>query len=204
MKKIFWVGLFLLSVLPATLIAQNDSIRFEFTPEGSFLTANEGKDYAVLSCPGLSQEELYNKFYIAVSRLCDSPKDHISYIERQMISYTNIEKEGVTLKGGGSKMTYDVEFTVKMEFKDGRVKIDAPTFIAWYLVGKGMFTASFKGAKIIPQEWVKWRPNVFIGFDENGNIVPKKKDNWESINHCANSIIHRIVAEFSKQLATDW
>lgn len=127
MKKIVFL---LISLVATTCLAQeNHSVKFQLTENGSFI-APDGKDYIILEHPNESQGDLYNKFLVAITGIYVSPKDVISKVENQMISIKGYKHEAITntLLGVFSS-TYDIEYVLKFQFKDGKVKVEAPEIV---------------------------------------------------------------------------
>ncbi len=94
--------------------------KFVLTEQG--LRTNSGKDYIILNYPGMSQETLYKLYLSNLSAIYISPKDAISSIPNSMINITgfamNICSQGF--------VNYDAYYTVVFQFKDGKVRINAP------------------------------------------------------------------------------
>jgi len=98
----------------------NAQEKFVLTEQG--LRTNSGKDYIVLNYPGMSQETLYKLYLSKLSAIYISPKDAISSVPNSMINITGFARN-ICSQGF---VHYDSYYTVVFQFKDGKVKINAP------------------------------------------------------------------------------
>ncbi len=121
MKKIF-LGIFLL------LFTQVASAQyFTLAPEG-FLS-KEKTDYIVVDVPKASQQELYDKVLKSINSLYSNPKEGLTLVNGQSITLSAYQKGAITVSGS---FHYDVDYNLTFLFKDGRIRINAPTFDAGF------------------------------------------------------------------------
>ena len=115
MKKVvcFLTFLTFSFILPLVCYAQ-----FVVTPNG--IKTAEGKNYIVIKVEGKDKSSLYNDVLKYISMSYVSPKDVISSVESEMISVNGISK----IKDRA--ITYDMNYTIVFEFRDGRLKCSAP------------------------------------------------------------------------------
>lgn len=119
MKKVL---LFVLGyALPLIASAQS----FTLTPDGFRNAEDESKDYIVVQIDG-TQEELFNKAKTAVTSIFSSPKDVLSFNEPDIIVATGISSGDLQYKMMGMVTFFDVPYRLQMQFKEGRIRIDAP------------------------------------------------------------------------------
>lgn len=125
-----------------------------FTLQGKtyeMLTA-DGKDYVVIDMPNKSKEELYKQTLAGVSSIFNSPKDVISKIENEEVAVFGIVFIGTG--GFGLKMSAHAKFV--FQFKDNKIRINAPSIQKIYIEGNGDFDSRLQ-------------------FKSNGGFNPKKK-----------------------------
>lgn len=122
MKAIYTFLLAIVFTLP--LFAQDKY--FELTPNGFVSVTDTSKNFVVLDFDGKSQSELFKKFLITITTDYRSPQDVISKVENEVITINGIESKAIRRNKLGHN--FDINYTVSIHFKDGKVKIDAPTF----------------------------------------------------------------------------
>lgn len=212
MKKIFIILCFLIAA-QISFSQEYDNIKFNLTPNGT-LVGDDGKDYIVLEYPSLSQSDLYNKFLIAVTKLYVSPKDVISKVENNIISVRGntpySSENAIRAIALGITLYYDASYVLKFEFKDGRVKVSAPTILN---------VRSSLNNDILPFcEWVKI--NRFFSFKKvelTGNEKKDKKRQEKaekanerkmiainSVNKLANSLIQDVIDNAVNKSEDNW
>lgn len=114
MKKLFF---FIALLMPFMANAQ-----FELTPEG--FKAETGKDFYVVEIDG-TQAELFSKAKTAITQVFVSAKDVASYNEPEVISLQGFTDK-IKLKTGPLKYSLDTNYTIKILFKDGKIRFNAP------------------------------------------------------------------------------
>ncbi len=119
MKKILFL---LLLCFPVFSNAQ-----FLLTPKGFISSEDQTKDFVVYNFEGKSQKELFTKVLSFATSTYNSPKDVISKVENEMITLTGFQPDKIGF-GGIIKMTYDLNYTLVIKIKDGKIRLDAPTF----------------------------------------------------------------------------
>ena len=123
MKRILMM-LCLIALITGNAVAQN----FTLTSNGFVDNKNEDKDYVVVEMDG-TQADLYNKAKMYLLSIYRSPKDVLSEAEPDMITINGIEKDAVQKKAlGMAAVSYDMNYTLSIRFKDGKIRIDAPSF----------------------------------------------------------------------------
>lgn len=107
-------------LLPLLSSAQS----FVLTPNG-FVNANDStKKYVVVEMEG-SQSELFKSAKTAVTMTWNSPKDVLSFNEPDIIVVNGIASDLLSIKKIVT-VYYDVPYRIQMQFKDGKVRFDAP------------------------------------------------------------------------------
>lgn len=212
MKKLLII-LFLVLTTQYGIAQEKQEFNFKLTPNGT-LVDEDGKDYIVLEYPSLSQSDLYNKFLIAITKLYVSPKDVISKVENNIISVRGntpySSENAIRAIALGITLYYDASYVLKFEFKNGKVKVSAPTILN--------VRSSLDGdIKPFP-EWVKI--NRFFEFKEvelTGNEKKDKKRQEKaekknerkmtainSVNNLANSLIQDVINEAVNNPKDNW
>lgn len=170
---------------------------FTLTADGFVSKNDESKNFIVVEMDG-SQQELYKKAKNYLMKIYRSPKDVLSESEPETITINGISKDVVQKKALGMVViSYDMNYTVVLMFKDGKIRIDAPTFsLASYqtkttrLLLKGKSNGGF-GAEVI---------NTI--YNNNGKL--KEKYAKEQLELYFNSYIHALVKGMKETENNDW
>lgn len=119
----------LLAICFATVAFGQRINNFVITPKGFVNSSDSTKDYIVIDFPNKSKSELYKKSLIYLSGLVSNPKNSISEVENESLTFQFAIDYPVF---GGSD--YNVNVTFRYLFKDGAVKIDQPSLnkISYY------------------------------------------------------------------------
>ena len=129
MKKILL--LITLSLPFGTINAQ-----FKLTINGFVDQKEETKDYIVMEFANYAQDSLYNKIMKYILSTYRSPKDVISEIKPEMVTLNGFQPACISLskvkKWNGQNWSnsgfYDMLYTITIRVKEGKIRIDAPTF----------------------------------------------------------------------------
>lgn len=124
--------LFLLLVM-ASITA---NAQFKLTINGFVSEKDSSKDYLIYTFEGMSQENLYVKVLSFVHKKFKNPDVVLNEIKNEMITITGAQESCISVdkpkKILGSKYSfsggYDLEYSIPIQFKEGRIKIDAPSF----------------------------------------------------------------------------
>lgn len=115
--------------LVGMVVGANAQTKFVLSPNGFINSTDSTKNYIVVDVKG-EQTKLYQSVKGAVLSLFRSPKDVLNEAAPDMLTINGFETEGVKVpRPLGLKMMYDVNFTLVFRFKDGKIRIDAPSFI---------------------------------------------------------------------------
>lgn len=164
---------------------QAQYVNFKLQKEGFFLT-EDGTNYTIIDYEGKTAEELYNMVKSNVMSLYKNPQ-HVM-IENKPLGITiralsNIIYETYKPYGGGF-ISYQAYYNYIFQFKDGKIKVDAP------LVDSKLYTKSVFGAQTYPTSFVsvieKW-------YDKNGDVKKKKADNVQEIEAIFNAPINYLL-----------
>lgn len=163
---------------------------FELTSSG-FINPETGKDYVVLEFPEKSQEDIYNGVVSFINSNYVSPKDVMSLTPTREITLHGIEKKSIRRN---AMHVFDNSYTISFQFKDGKLRINAP--------GVSIETYRYTGhQQIVFQGNFGINKEYFGVYKKNGDLRLKKaKGDLESF---ANNIVENIV-EFQNKNEDDW
>lgn len=119
MKKVLFIVLGI--ALPLIASAQS----FTLTPDGFRNAEDEDKDFIVVQMDG-TQAELFSKAKTAITSIFNSPKDVLSFNEPDIIVVTGVSSGDLQYKAMGMTSYFDVSYRLQLQFKEGRIRIDAP------------------------------------------------------------------------------
>ncbi|MBZ4189536.1 hypothetical protein [Niabella beijingensis] len=88
---------------------------------GGFAAA-DGKGYYVIEVPGASRQQLFEAVERRISTSFGSFRDRISTDPDKEIVFQATERGGLNYYG----KDYDITFQASFEFRDGRIKVNAP------------------------------------------------------------------------------
>ena len=181
MKKIF-LTLICVASICSNAYTQNDTVYFEWQPNGRMLT-KDGADSQIVQIEGKSQEVLYNELLVAASSLFNSPKDTISSIENQLISINAIQPVIWKLGGLLGALEVKIHYVLKIHIKDNKIKIDAPYF--------SLLSFSTGGTQENIEGWTKTQK--FFNSDGTPNNKKGKAEFIKDINSSFNALIYAII-----------
>ena len=114
----------LVALITGTTFAQSFSLT-----ENGFINSKDKNNYIVINTSG-SQEELYKKAKNYFLTVYLSPKDVISESKPDVITINGIEPDAICKKSMGMiLLSFDMNYTITVRFKDGKIRIDSPSFI---------------------------------------------------------------------------
>ena len=154
MKRILSLLMFLTCLV---VQAQERKVEFKLQPTGCFQT-EDGKDFVVVEFEDKSADELYSMVKTNVMTTYNSPKEVMSESDG-VITIFAYEKNIWYAKSLGATGLYDGNYKLIFRFKDGKVRVDAPSISDVFTLSGGAFTNT-------------------IGIDDKGrNIYPKSVNN---------------------------
>lgn len=180
MKKVLFLFLVMFSL---HTMAQT----FQLTPNGFADSSNIERNFIVKEFKGESQKQLFDRALISIGKNFVSPKDVISKVEYSQITINGILKNVTARHSLGMTFPFDMNFDLVLEFKDGRIKINAPTIIS--ITQQGQYNLELhinkksRGSSFLVSE-----PYI---FNNKGKVVEKKHK--ESIEKAINVLIKNII-----------
>lgn len=170
MKKILFLLSFSLLAIYSYSQSENPSVgKFHLQENGTFLT-EDGTDFIVLDYPGINQEDLYNEFLVAITKLYVSPQKVIDKVENRIIRINGFSSTAFVmdyekkLLGLPRIEKYAAMYYLQFQFKDEKMRVDAPII-----------------NKIIPINIVTGKPqdNPFSGLTADQKpILENKLGEW--------------------------
>lgn len=133
MKKIFPLLFFVLFVMSSK--AQT-KVNFTLNKKCEYIITDSLKNYYVFYFDGNTQSTLFNKVLIGVTKTFLSAKDVVSKVDNSLISINSTHRIVDNLLDGLIVMTYDVNYIIEFEFKDGKIKVNAPSLVSIKLDGE--------------------------------------------------------------------
>lgn len=157
---------------------------------GGNFTTQDGKDYDVVVFEGKDATELFEITKKHVALTFRSPKDVESNIDDKIISIFGYAPKCTFFTAPGIKFYLSFHFTLKFQFKDGKIRIEVPVLSemegsAWPTLQK-----TFRAKGIFSKDGV---------LSEN----PKKRQTVTMLEDYFNDLINRIINGDAKS-NEDW
>ena len=127
MKKILMFMAIMISVV-VQANAQAEFNGFTISADGHYRAA-DGKDYIIYQFDGKSAKDIYTLICSNVSKVYNSPQSVMSTVENSSVAIHAFADDILYQKSYlGIKFFYEGTYNLLIEIKDGRVKINAPSF----------------------------------------------------------------------------
>lgn len=149
---------FIMVLLPMLATAQT----FTLTPQGFVNADEQTKTYVVVEMQG-TQAELYAKAKTAVTSMWNSPKDAMSYNEPDIIVVNGYSNNAAHFKKWGRDNIFGMVYRLQIQFKDGRIRIDAP------VIGS-LDYAGGQGTMLIEAGDNSTSQHITRAFEKNGKV----------------------------------
>lgn len=183
MRYIYFTILFFVAT---SLMAQNT---FELTPEG-FKTNKES--FIVVEFPEKTANELFTSAKLYLTSFYKSSKDVISQVEDKMITLNGFQPKYVRRN---SMHVFDIDYNFTIQFKDGKIRFDAPTF---------ELTTYSNHKQKLHLVWGKLSlDGSNLGIYGKKNKLKSKKAK-EDLEMFFNKIIEGIIASCNKEATDEW
>lgn len=132
MKKIFIISMFI--IFSFNINAQN-KVSFQINEDAEFVVPNSDKDYYVFNFKGKSAAQLYNSALKSVTKRYADSEDKISKVPSQMITINSSVTYTKEVFGGGYS-NRRIYYAYDIEFKAGRIRVNAPRILKVYFIDK--------------------------------------------------------------------
>ena len=113
--------------VPPTPAPPSANGKFKFTDIG-FKNNFDGKDYVVITADGKSSVDIKSSVVSSVSSMYSNPSKVISTIGDHIINVTAYAPNVFIVPFAGNNVYYSFTYNIKIEVKDGKIKVDAPSF----------------------------------------------------------------------------
>ena len=111
----------------------NSNCRFGFGT-GKFVSLQSSNDgFVVYEIPNMSASELKASVFTTLSSMYKSPKDVITSLSDNMIQVEGYAESVFVKQTKDFRMRYDILFDMIIQFKDGKVRYNAPTIKMLYM-----------------------------------------------------------------------
>lgn len=191
MKK----SLFVLAMLLMSLTNFAQDHLFVLSPSGMITTNPESPNYLVFDYPTLTQKELYEKVLMTIGEHFTSPKDVMSTVEGKQISILCNVADGVKRTDFHS---FDVSFKLVFEFKDKKIKVNAPVI-------NRITTVTHKFQEMFIQKYIisMGGGDEFSIYNTKGKLKLEKAK--RSLENTVNSVVLMILnGVVDKSVDDDW
>ncbi len=186
MKKFLSI---LFMLLPLISSAQS----FVLTPDGFRNADDQETSIIVIEVQG-TQAALYNKAKTAVTMIWKSAKDVMSYNEPDVIIVTGFDSGSIWKKTMGMTFVYDFNYRFQFQFKDGKIRIDAPSIDQAVNKKSTLYFGKGKGSTMSGTMYI---------FNEKGEL--KQKDFKAQAENFVNGIVSTFVDKVKNGLSDeDW
>lgn len=174
--------LFVLCVYSLTIFSQTGAISWEpfvLQLNGKFLTQDK-KDYVVIEYTGKTKQELYNDYLATITKIYFQSKDGIDKVDNEIIKVYGLNESAFSINfekkllGIPAISTYQVKYVLQFQFKDGKIRIDAPVFLT-------IRNNSLKHLGTSPQSFPTWLDKGKYFYNVSPEITGKKKKDDENI-----------------------
>lgn len=186
MKKL--LATLLLGLLSNMANAQYIS-NFKMNYEGNF-TTQDGKDYDVAVFEGKDATELFEMVRKKVALAFRSPKDVESNVNDKIISIYGYAPQCTYLAVPGWKYYLSFHYSLKFQFKDGKIRIEAPRLYQMEGSVWSTLQKTFRGWHIFNKDGV-------LSKKENNRLLVTMLEDYY------NDLINRIINGDSKS-NEDW
>ena len=180
-----------LVLLPLLSSAQS----FVLTPNG-FVNADEkSKTFIVVEIKG-TQAELYAKAKTAVTSMWNSPKDVMSYNEPDIIVVNGFSSTAAHFRKWGRDNVAELNYRLQIQFKDGRLRIDAPQIGKLDMIGQ-------QGTLLIEAGDNSTMAHIVRAFDKKGKA--RFPDFNTNVENYFNGLIATLIERMNNGASTeDW
>ncbi|MET0462283.1 MAG: DUF4468 domain-containing protein [Chitinophagaceae bacterium] len=152
---------------------------FTLTPDG--FVSDSKADYVVIDFPGVTKNDLYRNVLNAINTLYSNPQDGLSVVAGESITLSAYQRKAIKASAGIMTYDYDVDYTLSFLFKDGKIRVNSPTFEA--------SMKNYNGT------WAKLNVSRAY-FKKNGDV--KSEKHVDGVNKFFNGLIKSILDKSGK------
>lgn len=179
-----------IALLLALLLASL-TVKAQFTVSPQGIINETGKDYVVYEFEGKTQQELFTATNVALHAMYVSPKDVLSIVENNSITINGVNPDIWRDRNMMSTVpSLTMNYTIVVEFKDGRIRIMNPTINRLIVPVSGTETTSYNGSE-------------YLGYLFKNDKAKHPKTN-ASIESSLNSLVNKIMSSITDQKKEEW
>lgn len=174
---------------------------FKLTNKGFVSTDNT--DFTVVNVPNIKQKDLYKNVLNAINSMYSNPQKGLNVVDGESISITAYEEKALPVKhkaGGFGKTSYkyDLSYTLSFLFKDGKIRINRPTFECrrWYEATYRP-TSGWSSSGWTTLNLLKGKNDRVAIYDTNGELLLEEAAT--GLNNHFNALLKQII-EKSKNI----
>jgi len=175
-----------------TAAAVAQSPVFVLSPQGFQSTADPSQDYVVLEGHG-DQQATYSSALRYLHTLYRNPDEALSTVDGEMITINGFSENAIHRNG---MHVFDMNYTVTLRFKDGRMRMDAPSF--------KLTTYGSNGSQELHLVWTGWS----LGGDDLGIYGKNEKLKSDRAKEDLESYFNDFAADLQQGLtetaSSDW
>ena len=101
--------------------------KFKFSSEG-FINDTDQKDYVVITASGKTSRDLKSSIISTLSSMYSNPSKVISTLGDNIINVNGFASDAFVTDAVISFKHYSFTYNIKIEVKDGKIKIESPSF----------------------------------------------------------------------------
>lgn len=168
---------------------------FKLTDKGFVSTDNT--DFTVVNVPNIKQKDLYKNVLNAINSMYSNPQKGLNVVDGESISITAYEEKALPVKhkaGGFGKTSYkyDLSYTLSFLFKDGKIRINRPTFECrrWYEATYRP-TSGWSSSGWTTLNLLKGKNDRVAIYDTNGELLLEEAAT--GLNNHFNALLKQII-----------
>lgn len=102
--------------------------KFHFTYKEGFTNISDGKNYVIITAGGKSASDIKSSVLSSLSDMYTNPNKVISTIGDNIINVNGYARNAFVGQFAGNNVYFSFNYNIKIEIKDSKIKVDAPTF----------------------------------------------------------------------------
>lgn len=161
--------------------------KFKYYYGEGFLNDTDKKDFVVITVPGKSASDIKSSIVSTLSSMYSNPSMAISTLGDNIINVTAHASDAFYYLFSERLQYYSFTYNIKIEIKDGKVKIDSPSFSKMF--EKVTFMGQTIGTDYLDLKRFYWALN------------DAKEPQQEKVENIFNSHISKIISGLSN---SDW
>lgn len=183
-----------LIVILFLMISSNSWAQLSLTSNGFVNDSIKEQKFILVDVPNKTQQQLYNAALTFVTTLYVSPKDVLSTIDNEVITINGVGKECIKAKNAmGIPINFNINYTIALRFKDGKMRIDIPSINKMYYQGVNLYIS---GSNIGSMS------GDIVIFKKNGDV--RKEDAKKSLEEYFNNYIELLRQNVVNEDTNDW